>query len=191
MTLDRTLVRHSSGRLNLAAALHSTESPHSSRRHRHRESVNRPALRGYRPRTIARLGISPAVASAEAEAIAAIEARKSAETIRIMADLDRLTASMTNSVRPEVIAELRSISECGKSIAARRAVVAAQFAANATSARSRAAQPRNQSQPKNRARSSHRVVRAVEKTAGGDSGDGDPEPEPPGKRRALAIGGAP
>jgi hypothetical protein len=43
-----------------------------------------------------------------------------------------------------------------------------------------------------RARRSHRVVRAVAKTAGGDSGDGDGEPaEPDGSRRALTIGGAP
>lgn len=36
-----------------------------------------------------------------------------------------------------------------------------------------------------RARCSHRVVA---KSAGGDSGDGDPEPEPPSHRRAARIG---
>lgn len=41
-----------------------------------------------------------------------------------------------------------------------------------------------------RTRRSHRVVRAVAKTAGGDSGD--PEPEPPTTRcTATTIGGAP
>jgi hypothetical protein len=40
-----------------------------------------------------------------------------------------------------------------------------------------------------RARRSHRVVRAVVKTAGGDSGDGDPEPEPPTTRHTATIGG--
>jgi hypothetical protein len=40
-----------------------------------------------------------------------------------------------------------------------------------------------------RTRRSHRVVRAVFKTAPGDSGDPDPEPSTP--RRAVVIGGAP
>lgn len=42
-----------------------------------------------------------------------------------------------------------------------------------------------------RARRSHRVVRAVVKTAGGDSGDGDPDPEPPATRRYLGCEVAP
>lgn len=41
-----------------------------------------------------------------------------------------------------------------------------------------------------RARRSHRVVR-VAKTAGGDSGDPDPEPEPPTTRHTATIGGVP
>jgi hypothetical protein len=45
---------------------------------------------------------------------------------------------------------------------------------------------------RSRARSSHRrVVVRVDKTVGGDSGDGDGEPaEPPSHRRAATIGGA-
>jgi hypothetical protein len=42
-----------------------------------------------------------------------------------------------------------------------------------------------------RARRSHCVVHAVAKTAGGDSGDGDGDPEPPMIRRTPTIGGAP
>ena len=35
-----------------------------------------------------------------------------------------------------------------------------------------------------------RSVTATRSSVGGDSGDGDPEPEPPGSRRAATIGGA-
>jgi hypothetical protein len=40
-----------------------------------------------------------------------------------------------------------------------------------------------------RARRSHRVVRAVVKSSSGDSGDGDPEAEPPTPWHTTTIGG--